>query len=304
MAQSAGAGSTAIPVSVERMLPRQKPFGQRMLTLARRKPLGAFGGAVCAALLLIAIFAPIVAPFDPLETNSAERLKGPTSMHWSGTDQFGRDIYSRLVWGARTSLYVGIAVTVVSTIPAIIMGLMGAFYGGWVDYALGRVVDVIQAIPQLVLLIAIMVVLGPSMFNVIMALSFRRAITERRVLRGATLSLSNQTYVEAARCLGATNWWIMMRYLLPNIMPTVIVLSSIGFGGVILAEASLSFLGFGIPPPWPSWGGMLAADGRAYMFAAPWMLFGPAIALSVVVYGVNMFGDSLRDVLDPRLRGT
>jgi peptide/nickel transport system permease protein len=294
----------AIAVPADQVLPRQKGRLEALGSLARRKPLGAFGAVIVILLMVTALGANFIAPYPPLETNEAQRLQGPSMGHLAGTDQFGRDIFSRLIHGARTSLYVGTAVMVTSTIPAIILGLMGAFYGGWIDYAIGRLVDVIQAIPQLVLLISIMVILGPSMINVIFALSFRRAVTESRILRGATLSIQNQTYVEAARCLGAGNWWIMLRYLLPNIMPTVIILTSIGYAGVILSEASLSFLGYGIPPPAPSWGGMLAADGRAYMFAAPWMLFGPAIALAVVVYGVNMFGDSLRDVLDPRLRGS
>lgn len=272
--------------------------------MAKRKPLGAFGFLIVVVLFAMAIFAEVIAPYPPLETNSAARLQAPSWQHWSGTDQFGRDVYSRIVFGARTSLYVGAAVMITSTIPAIALGLLGAFYGGWLDYALGRLVDTIQAIPNLVLLIAIMVILGPSMINVIFALSFRRAITESRILRGATLTVTNQVFVEAARSLGATNMRIMLNYLLPNIMPTVIVLTSIGVAGVILSEASLSFLGYGIPPPAPSWGGMLAADGRSFMFAAPWMLFGPTIALATVVYGVNMFGDSLRDILDPRLRGS
>lgn len=301
MAQS-GAGAVTLPGGVT--LRPQKTALQLVLQFCKRKPLGAVGAGVCVVLVIMAAAAEFFAPFGPLETNEAIRLQPPSAEHWAGTDQFGRDIYSRLVFGARTSLIVGAAVMITSTIPAIMLGIAGAFYGGWVDYLLGRFVDTIQAIPQLILLISIMVILGPSMLNVIFALSFRRAVTESRVLRGATLSISNQVYVEAARCLGATNWWIMARYLLPNIMPTVIILSSIGFAGVILAEASLSFLGYGIPPPNPSWGGMLAADGRAYMFAAPWMLFAPAAALGVVVYGVNMFGDALRDVLDPRLRGS
>ena len=154
------------------------------------------------------------------------------------------------------------------------------------------------------MLISIMVVLGPSLTNVIIALSFRRAIVESRVMRGATMGILNNTYIESARATGATDVRIMLRHLVPNIMPTLIVLGSIGFAGVILAEASLSFLGYGVPPPTPSWGGMLAADGRAYMFAAPWMLVAPTIALSITVFGVNMFGDALRDVLDPRLRGS
>jgi len=165
-------------------------------------------------------------------------------------------------------------------------------------------VDTIQALPALILLITILVILGPGLWNVIFALSFNRAIVGSRVLRGATMSVANESYVDAARTLGATATRIVLRHLLPNIVPTIIVVYSLGFGTVILAEASLSFLGYGVPPPTPSWGGMLAADGRAYMFAAPWMLWAPMVALAIVVFAVNMFGDALRDVLDPRLRGS
>ncbi|MCA9855747.1 MAG: ABC transporter permease [Dehalococcoidia bacterium] len=269
----------------------------------RRKPLGAFGGAVTVLLVLVAVFADLIAPYPGLQ-HSAATLQGPSADHWLGTDQFGRDILSRVIHGARVSLFVGVGVTLLGTIPALLLGLASAYFGGWVDYLVQRLVDAFQSVPYLIMLIAIMVVLGPSLTNVIVALSFRRAIVESRVMRGATMGILNNVYIEAAHATGATNTRIMLRHLVPNIMPTLIVLGSIGFAGVILAEASLSFLGYGVPPPTPSWGGMLAADGRAYMFAAPWMLIAPTLALSVTVFGVNMFGDALRDVLDPRLRGS
>lgn len=269
----------------------------------RQKPLGAFGGAITVALVLVALLADVIAPYGALE-HSRDTLQGASAGHLMGTDQFGRDILSRIIYGARISLYVGVVVTLLGTMPALALGLASAYFGGWIDYAVQRLVDAFQAVPYLIMLIAIMVVLGPSLTNVIIALSFRRAIVESRVMRGATMGILNNTYVEAAHAMGASNMRIMVRHLVPNIMPTLIVLGSIGFAGVILAEASLSFLGYGVPPPTPSWGGMLAADGRAYMFAAPWMLIAPTIALSVTVFGVNMFGDALRDVLDPRLRGS
>ena len=271
---------------------------------ARRKPLGAFGAVVLVVLVFLAIFAEYVAPYDELSHDSTVELQGPSFSHPAGTDQFGRDILSRVIFGARTSLYVGVAVTLASLVPAIALGMVSAYFGGWVDYFLQRLVDTIQSVPYLIMLIAIMVVLGPSLVNVVLALSFRRAIVESRVMRGATMGILNQTFVESARAAGATDVRIMIWHLIPNIMPTVIVIASIGFGGVILAEASLSFLGYGVPPPTPSWGGMLAADGRAYMYAAPWMIIAPTVALAFVVFGVNMFGDALRDVLDPRLRGS
>jgi len=270
----------------------------------RRKPLGAFGAVMLIVLVFLAVFAEFVAPYDELAHDSSVELQGPSFSHPAGTDQFGRDILSRVIFGARTSLYVGVGVTLASLVPAIILGMVSAYFGGWVDYLLQRLVDTIQSVPYLIMLIAIMVVLGPSLMNVVLALSFRRAIVESRVMRGATMAVLNQTFVESARAAGATDVRVMAWHLVPNIMPTVIVIASIGFGGVILAEASLSFLGYGVPPPTPSWGGMLAADGRAYMYAAPWMIVAPTVALALVVFGVNMFGDALRDVLDPRLRGS
>lgn len=270
----------------------------------RRKPLAAFGGVILLVVILLAILADVIVPFDPMAQSSAEQLKSPSLRHIAGTDQFGRDTFSRVVVGARTSLYVGVGVTVLALVPAIMLGVASAFLGGWVDYLLQRIVDTVQSIPYLIMLIAMMTVLGPSLFNVVLALAFRRAITESRVMRGATMSIMNQTYVEAARAIGSNTFRIMIQHLIPNIMPSVIVVASIGFGGVILAEASLSFLGYGVPPPTPSWGGMVAADGRAYMYAAPWMLIAPATALALVVFGVNMLGDGLRDVLDPHLRGS
>lgn len=277
----------------------------------RKKPLGAFGGIVVVILVLVAIGAPVLAPYAPLANNQAVALKSPsfegidgTFPHLAGTDQFGRDVFSRIIYGAQTSLYIGVLVTIVSTVPALVLGVASAYFGGWIDYLLQRFVDTVQAIPYLILLIAIMVVLGPSFINVVFALSFRRAVTESRVLRGSTMGLMNQTYIEAARAMGATDLRIMARHIVPNLVPLLIVLSSTAFAGVILSEASLSFLGYGVPPPRPSWGGMLAADGRAFMYAAPWMLIAPTVALAIVVFGVNMFGDALRDVLDPRLRGS
>ncbi len=277
---------------------------RRAWRFTRHKPLGAFGAIVFVALVLTAALANVIAPYGALATDSTAALVGPSASHLAGTDQFGRDILSRVIFGARTSLEVGVAVTVFAMIPEIAIGMASAYFGGWVDYFVQRLVDTVQAIPYLIMLIAIMVVLGPSLLNVIIALSVRRMIVESRVMRGATMSILNSTYVESASAIGAGHVRILFRHLLPNIMPTAIIMASIGFSGVILAEASLSFLGYGVPPPTPSWGGMVAADGRAYMFAAPWMLVAPTIALALVVFGVNMFGDALRDVLDPRLRGS
>jgi peptide/nickel transport system permease protein len=199
---------------------------------------------------------------------------------------------------------VGVGAVVLALVPATIIGVLSAYIGGAFDYMVGRVVDAVQAIPGLILLIAIMVVLGGSITNVIIALAIPSMISDSRVTRGATMQVSRAEYVTAARALGATDLRLMSRHILPNITSPIIVIASLSFGQFILAEATLSFLGFGIQAPAPSWGNMLSAEGRAYMFAAPWLLWGPAIALSLVVFGANMFGDALRDVLDPRLKGT
>ena len=275
---------------------------QQMRHLARRKPLGAFGAVAMLLFILAAIFADVVAPFSPLEHGPA-RLASPSTVHLAGTDQYGRDVLSRVIHGARTSLYVGVVATVLSMIPAVLLGMSSAYFGGWYDYLVQRFVDTIQALPGLVLLITILVILGPGLWNVIIALSFNRAIVGSRVMRGATMAIKSEVYVEAALATGATHLRLILRHLLPNIAPTIIVVYSLGFGTVILSEASLSFLGYGIPPPTPSWGGMMAADGRSYMFGAPWMLWAPTLALAIVIFAVNMVGDAARDVLDPRMRG-
>ena len=282
--------------------------GERVRTalsmFVRSKPLGAFGGAVILILIVVAVFANVLSPYDPLAHQQVDALQGPSWKHWSGTDQFGRDIFSRLLYGARISLYVGVGATLLSILPAIALGISTAYFRGPYDYGVQRVVDAVQALPSLILIITLVVILGTGIWNIIVALSFGRAIAGSRVIRGSSFQVMSSDYVLAARTLGASDRRIMSRHVLPNVVAPAIVLGSLGFGQVILAEASLSFLGLGIQPPAPSWGGMIASEGRAYMYAAPHMLVMPAVALGLVVFGVNMFGDALRDVLDPRLRGS
>ena len=276
----------------------------------RRKPLGAFGAAITLVLILTALFADSIAQYNPLEQSQRTALIAPNATFWAGTDQFGRDMFSRLVHGARISLFVGVFAVMLAVIPATTIGVLSAYLGGTFDYLVQRLVDAVQAVPGLILLITIMVVLGsrfpnaPAQLMVVFALAIPACISESRVLRGASMQVARSEYVMAARAVGATDLRVMARHVLPNITSPMIVLASLGFGQFILAEATLSFLGFGVQAPAPSWGNMLSAEGRAYMFAAPWLLWGPAIALSLVVFGANMFGDALRDVLDPRLRGS
>ena len=276
----------------------------------RRKPLGAFGAFITLLLIVTALFADSIAQYNPLEQSQRTALIAPNATYWAGTDQFGRDMFSRLVYGARISLFVGVFAVVLAIIPGTTIGVLSAYLGGTFDYFVQRLVDAVQAVPGLILLITIMVVLGsrfpnaPAQLMVVFALAVPAAISESRVLRGASMQVARSEYVTAARAIGASDLRVMARHVLPNITSPMIVLASLGFGQFILAEATLSFLGFGVQAPAPSWGNMLSAEGRAYMFAAPWLLWGPAIALSLVVFGANMFGDALRDVLDPRLKGS
>jgi peptide/nickel transport system permease protein len=269
---------------------------------ARAKPLGAFSALILIVFIIVAVFAPRIAPYSPTSNNSHAQLQGPSAQHLFGTDQYGRDVFSRIIYGARVSLVVGIGATLVGGLIATAIGIASAYFGGAADYVIQRLVDAVQAIPAIILLIGILVILGPSLTNVIIALAARSAITSSRVKRSSALTILGQPYVDAGRVLGASHTRIMVHYILPNIMATVIVLASVNFGAAILAEASLAFLGYSVPPPIPSWGSMLSAEGRTYMFVGPWLLIAPAAVLTAVVFAANMFGDALRDVLDPRLR--
>jgi peptide/nickel transport system permease protein len=220
-----------------------------------------------------------------------------------GTDNLGRDVYSRVVYGASVSISVGFGAVLLANVLATLIGITSGYFGGAYDICVQRVVDAWQSFPFLVVILSIMAVLGPGLLNLILALGILGAAAGSRVIRGSTISAMQNTYVEAARALGAGHLRIMIRYLLPNVAATIIILATIGLGAFILAESALSFLGFGVPPPYPSWGAMLSGSGRSFMYRAPWMAFWPGAAISLAVFGFNMLGDALRDVLDPRLRG-
>jgi peptide/nickel transport system permease protein len=273
---------------------------QRLVT---KKPLATFGGVVVLVMFAMTIFAEVIAPYDPVAMNLAEKLRPPSAAHILGTDQFGRDLFSRIVYGARVSLYIGMGVVIFGTISATIWGCVAGYWGGRFDSFSLRLVDAIQAVPQLVLILTIVSVIGPGLINIMMALAFRNAVGQTRTIRSAALGIKNNMYMDAARAIGCRDYYIVLRYVLPNVMAPVIVVASVSLGQAILAESSLSFLGFGVPPPNPTWGGMLSDEGRRYMVQAPWMAFAPGVALSLAIFGINMLGDGLRDVLDPRLRG-
>ncbi len=267
----------------------------------RRKPLGAIGAVIILALLLMAIFADRIAPYSYDE--SVARMKPPSARFWMGTDNLGRDIWSRVVYGARISVTVGFATVALATLLATVIGVSSAYVGGAYDIVVQRVVDAWMSFPALVIVLSLLAALGPGLLNLILALSIIGAAGTSRVIRGATLSIVQNPYVEGAHAVGAGHGRILLLYVLPNIMATIIILATIGLGTVILAESALSFLGFGVPPPYPSWGAMLSGSGRTFMYHAPWMALWPSVAISLAVFGFNMFGDALRDILDPRLRG-
>jgi peptide/nickel transport system permease protein len=269
----------------------------------KRKPLGAAGAVLLFAFVGVAILAPALATHDPDLNNYRARVKPPSAEHWFGTDGFGRDIYSRAVYGARLSMYVGVLATLLGTTLGALAGLLSGFLGGRIDQFIQRCADVLFTLPGLVLAMAIVTMLGPSMLNVVIAIAIPRLPSTNRVIRSAVLSAKESLYVEASRAIGCRPWRIMLRHLLPNVTAPYIVIATAGLSGAILVEASLSFLGLGVPPPAPSWGRMLSVEGMRYFETAPWMAIFPGVFISAAVFGANLFGDALRDVLDPKLRG-
>ena len=286
-------------------LPRQRPtpWWRPLWLFIKRKPLGAIGAGLLAIFVVMAILAPALATYDPDLNNYRARVKPPSVQHWFGTDNFGRDMYSRVVYGARISIYVGVLSTLIGTALGAFAGLLSGFFGGRIDQLLQRLADVMFTIPPLVLAMAIVTMLGPSLLNVVIAIAIPRLPNTNRVIRAAVLSARESLYVEASRALGCSNWRMMLRHLLPNVTAPIIVVATAGLGGAILVEASLSFLGLGVPPPAPSWGRLLSLEGMRYFETAPWMAIFPGIFISAAVFGANLFGDALRDVLDPKLRG-
>ena len=270
----------------------------------RRKPLGAAGGLIVIALMVMAVFAERIAPYGYDETVRGARMKAPGAAHWLGTDNLGRDMWSRIVYGARVSMAVGFLTVALAVVLATTIGVSCGYFGGVYDLVIQRVVDAWLSFPYLIIILSVMAVLGPGLLNVVISLAVIIAAVNARVIRGATIAISHATYVEAARAVGCGHARIIVRHILPNVVATIIILATIGLGAAILAESALSFLGFGVPPPYPSWGAMLSGSGRTYMLRAPWMAVWPGVAISLAVFGFNMLGDALRDVLDPRLRGT
>ena len=269
---------------------------------ARRYPLGAAGAIIMALLVFGALFADLITFHDPLQTDAPLSLAPPTAAHWMGSDFMGRDIYSRIVYGARISLAVGIGSTLLGCIFGVAIGLGSGYLGGWVDLIAQRVIDILQALPLLVLALVMAAALGPSLRNTIIAIAIPLIPSVARVIRSNTLALRELPFVEAARAIGMSEFRIAVRHVLPNTLAPVIVLATAQLGAAILTEASLSFLGLGIPEPYPSWGRMLSESAAEYVRTAPWLVIFPGLAISLTVFGTNLLGDALRDLLDPRQR--
>ena len=272
--------------------------------LVREKPLGTASGIVVLLLILVSIFADVLAPYPMDEQHLVDRLQAPSAKYLLGTDQLGRDFLSRLIFAARLSLGVGLAATTVNVVVAFLVGGTSGFLGGKFDLVMQRFVDAWMAFPGLLILLTVMSITGPGLPQIVLVLGISGGIAGSRVLRSAVIGVKEGVYFQAAEAAGSTRWSTLIRHVLPNIAAPVIVIFSINVGGVIMAEASLSFLGFGLPAQIPSWGGMLSRDGRTHMEVAPWLALWPGLCLTVVVYVLNMFGDAVRDLLDPRLRGS
>ena len=283
---------------------RRSRLADFFIRLIREKPLGTFSGIIILILILVAIFADVLAPYRYMEIHLIDRLQGPSARYLLGTDQLGRDFFSRLISGTRVSLLVGLAATTLNVVVALLIGGTSGFLGGKLDLAVQRFVDAWMAFPGLLLLLTIMSIAGQGLLQIIVILGIAGGIGSSRVVRGAVIGIKENDYFLAARAIGSRGAATLIRHVLPNIMPVIIIIFSITVGGVILAEASLSFLGFGLPVEFPSWGGMLSAEGRRYMEVAPRLALFPGLALTITVYSLNMFGDALRDLLDPRLRGS
>lgn len=272
--------------------------------LFREKPFGAIAGVVFLLFVLCGVFADQLAPYGFNQISPIERLKPPSWKHWFGTDNLGRDLLSRCLYGARLSVIISLSAAFLATLISIAIGMTTGYLGGKIDMIGQRFVDAYMSFPELVILIAVVSVLGPGMFQIIGVLSLVLGIAGSRIIRSATLSVRENMYVHAAQSIGASTWRILWRHILPNIMPPIIVLFTTRVGAAILIESGLAFLGLGVPPPSPTWGGLLSGSGRSYMFQGPWLVLAPGLCLTTVVFATNVFGDALRDLLDPRMRGS
>lgn len=277
-------------------------FWSGLAFYARRYPIGALGAVLVLIFVLMAVFAPWITYIDPTATNARASLARPGDTYWLGADFMGRDMYSRIVYGARISLIVGVGSTVLGCLIGVAIGLASGYFGGWLDLVSQRLIDIMQALPLLVLALIMAASLGPSLENTVIAISIPLVPQVARVIRSNTLALREMPFVEAAKAVGMSEWAIAVRHVLPNTVAPLIVVATAQLGSAILTEAALSFLGLGIPEPHPSWGRMLSESAAEYVRTAPWLVIFPGVAISLAVFGTNLMGDAVRDMLDPRQR--
>ncbi|GHE77534.1 peptide ABC transporter permease [Camelimonas fluminis] len=272
--------------------------------LFREKPLGAAGAVIFLVFLFCGLFADVLAPYGYNQISPINRLKPPSWQFLFGTDNLGRDVFSRCLYGAQLSVIIGFCAAGLATIVSVVIGVVSGYIGGRFDMIVQRMVDAWMSFPDLIVLIVVVSVVGPGLLPIILVLGLLLGIGGSRIIRGATISVRENMYVTATQSMGASTFRILFRHILPNVMAPVIILFTTRVGFVILAESGLSFLGLGVPPPAPTWGGMLSGSGRTYMLQGPWLALAPGLCLTFVVYATNVFGDALRDLLDPRMRGT
>ena len=293
--------ATGMPVGIAGTV-EKRSRGLALWKTFKRKPVGVIAGFLIVLLVVTAILADVLAPYDPLDARPERRLTAPGWEYWFGTDDIGRDVLSRVIYGARISLWVGLLAVGIGTFAGTVIGLISGYWEGWLDLMLQRVMDAVMAIPGLILALAIVSVLTPSTTNAMLAIAMVIIPGNSRIVRGAVLSAKQNPYVEAARALGCPHLRIIASHILPNVTAPILIIASIWLGNAILIEASLSFLGLGTQPPTPSWGLMLSSTGRAFMEQAPWLAIFPGLAIGLAVLSFNLFGDTLRDVWDPKLR--
>jgi peptide/nickel transport system permease protein len=299
-----GIGAGTGPVNDGEWTEEAPPYSEakRMISVFFGRPLPVVGLVFIVLLILVAIFAPLVSPYDPYKMDILHKLQGPSSVHLLGTDSLGRDTLSRIIFGSQTSLIIGLTVVFISTVVGLALGLIAAYFGGWVYTIIMRLIDALMAFPMILLALLVASLMGGGMKNIIIALSIGYIAIPCRMMCGIALSVKQNEYILAARMMGMSNQRIMLEQILPNAFAPLLVMLTIGLGAVILAEAGLSFLGIGITPPTPAWGGMVN-DGYKYLLSNPTLAISPGVAIMIAVFGFNMMGDGLRDALDPMLRG-
>ena len=293
---------TTVPVAAEEILESRRSLWQTTLHFCRREPLGAFGMAIVIIMAFTGIFAELLAPYSPTANDFAAMTEAPSWSHWLGTDQFGRDLLSRIVYGARTALIVGLSSAIVGGLAGLVLGVASAYFGGLLDIWLQRFFDIVMAFPLIIMALAMVAIFGTGVHNVIIAITIPLIPRCARVVRSSALAIREIPYVDAARACGYSHSRIILRHMVPNVMAPFLIMLTAFVGQAILAEASLSYLGLGVQEPTPAWGLMLQGGAEEYATTAPWIAVFPGLAIVLAVLGISLFGDALRDALDPRLR--